>query len=214
MQAFEQARETMIDAHLKARGITDTRVLDAMAEVPREAFLPAGAADAAYMDAPQPIGRGQTISQPYIVALMTQLMAPGANDRVLDIGTGSGYAAAVLSRIAKVVYSVERHAALADDARNILHRLGYDNIHIRQGDGTLGWPDNGPYDAIGVTAAAPEIPSALKAQLAVGGRLVVPVGSGDHQELLRIRRTDQDAYHQSAHLNVRFVPLVGAQGWR
>ena len=145
---------------------------------------------------------------------MTQLLELEPEDRVLEIGTGSGYAAAILSRIVAAVHTVERHAALARGARAVFERLGYDNIRVHEGDGSLGWPAEGPYDAIVVTAAAPEVPASLKRQLAVGGRLVIPVGSGRLQELLRIRRTGEDAYEQEQRLSVRFVPLVGAEGWR
>ena len=213
MKHLEEVRNIMIEKHLKARGVTDSAVLEAMAEVPREAFLPEAMAEFAYEDSPLPIGEGQTISQPYIVAVMTQLLEVERGDRVLEIGTGSGYAAAVLSRIVDAVYTIERHASLAANARDIYRRLGYDNIHVREGDGSLGWPEKGPYDAIVVTAGAPEVPATLKKQLAVGGRLVIPVGSSRLQELLRIRRTGEDTYEQEERLSVRFVPLVGAEGW-
>jgi protein-L-isoaspartate(D-aspartate) O-methyltransferase len=211
MKNIETLRDTMIEKHLKARGLKDEAVLQAMAEVPREAFLPASMADVAYEDAPLPIGEGQTISQPYIVAVMTELLELKPDDRVLEIGTGSGYAAAILSRIAKVVYTIERHAPLADGARRVFDRLGYDNIRLRQGDGSLGWPEAAPFDAIVVTAAAGRIPRALKDQLAVGGRLVIPVGPADVQKLLRMRRTGEERYEQETHFAVRFVPLIGAE---
>jgi len=209
MTSIEQARDIMIDKHLRARGVNDPAVLSAMAEVPREAFLPETMAEWAYEDSPLPIGEGQTISQPYIVAIMTQLLEIEPGDRVLEIGTGSGYAAAILSRIANSVDTIERHASLAESARAVFRRLGYDNIQVHEGDGSLGWPFNAPYDAIVVTAAAPKVPAALEQQLAVGGRLVIPVGSRQVQELLRIRRTGEDTFEQEKRLSVRFVPLVG-----
>jgi len=209
MTSIEQARDIMIDKHLRARGVNDPAVLSAMAEVPREAFLPETIAEWAYEDSPLPIGEGQTISQPYIVAIMTQLLEIEPGDRVLEIGTGSGYAAAILSRIANSVDTIERHASLAESARAVFRRLGYDNIQVHEGDGSLGWPFNAPYDAIVVTAAAPKVPAALEQQLAVGGRLVIPVGSRQVQELLRIRRTGEDTFEQEKRLSVRFVPLVG-----
>jgi protein-L-isoaspartate(D-aspartate) O-methyltransferase len=159
-----------------------------------------------------PIGQGQTISQPYIVAAMTELLEPSPEDRVLEIGTGSGYAAAILSRIVAEVYSVERLEELAEAAKNRFRRLGYDNIHVLCSDGTLGWPEHAPYDAVVVTAGAPHIPHPLKEQLAVGGRLVIPTGSSRAQELMRIRRTAEDEYEQEDLFAVRFVPLVGAAG--
>jgi protein-L-isoaspartate(D-aspartate) O-methyltransferase len=213
MTNIEKVRDIMIEKHLKARGVKDEAVLQAMAAVPREAFLPETMAEFAYEDSPLPIGEGQTISQPYIVAFMTQLLELDKDDRVLEIGTGSGYAAAILGQIVDTVYTVERHPSLAEKARETFRRLGYDNIHVHQGDGSLGWPEHAPYDAIVVTAGAPEVPDTLKKQLAVGGRLVIPVGSSRLQELLRIRRTAEDRYEQEERLSVRFVPLVGAEGW-
>lgn len=213
MKHLEKERNIMMENHLKARGVTDDRVLDAMAKVPREEFVPGTMAEFAYEDSPLPIGQGQTISQPYIVALMTQLLELDPEDRVLEIGTGSGYAAAIISRIAETVHTVERYAALAHGALSAFKRLGYDNIHVHHGDGSLGWPEQGPYNAIVVTASAPEVPASLKKQLAAVGRMVIPVGSGRLQELLRIRRIDEEAYEREDHLSVRFVPLMGAEGW-
>lgn len=214
MKNLEKFRDIMIDRHLKARGIKNQDVLRAMHEVPREAFIPEKMAEFAYEDSPLPIGQGQTISQPYIVAVMTELLEPSKGDRVLEIGTGSGYAAAVLSRIVAEVYTVERHKELADAARERFRRLGYENIHVRQGDGTLGWPEYSPYDAVVVTAGAPEVPQPLKEQLTVGGRLVIPTGSSRGQELIRMRRTAEDAYEQEELHQMRFVPLIGAAGWQ
>lgn len=212
MDRIAKQHRYMIEKHLKARGIVNGAVLQAMADVPREAFLPEEMQDVAYQDAPLPIGAGQTISQPYIVAVMTELLEPGKDDRALEVGTGSGYAAAILARIVATVYTVERHPALAERAQAVFDRLGCDNIHVRQGDGSLGWPEESPFDGIVVTAAAPAVPETLKTQLAIGGRLVIPVGPPRVQELLRIRRTGNDRYIQERHLGVRFVPLVGAGG--
>ena len=208
MRDLEKLRDMMIENHLKARGIKDPAVLQAMRDVPREAFLPESMAEFAYEDSPLPIGQGQTISQPYIVAVMTELLELSEGARVLEIGTGSGYAAAVLSRIAAHVFTVERHADLAEAAQNRFRRLGYDNIHVRLSDGTLGWHQHAPYDGIVVTAGAPDVPQPLKEQLAVGGRLVIPTGSSRAQELRRIRRTAEDAFEEEDLFSVRFVPLV------
>jgi protein-L-isoaspartate(D-aspartate) O-methyltransferase len=207
---LEKDRQIMIERHLKARGVSDPAVLRAMAEVPREAFVPETMVHMAYDDSPLPIGEGQTISQPYIVAVMTELLELRRQDRVLEIGTGSGYAAAVLSRIVNAVYSVERHASLAKNAQRIFRRLGYDNIYVRQDDGSRGWPEHSPYDAITVTAGAAEVPEALKQQLTVEGRLVIPVGPSIAQQLVRIRRISQDEFTREELFGVRFVPLVGA----
>jgi protein-L-isoaspartate(D-aspartate) O-methyltransferase len=213
MKKLEKLRDTMIERHLKARGVKNPAVLQAMRQVPREQFVPQSLAEFAYEDAPLPIGRGQTISQPYIVAQMTQLLEPSKDDRVLEIGTGSGYAAAILSRIVAEVYTIERFKDLAEIAKRRFRQLGYDNIHVRHSDGTLGWPEHGPYDAIVVTAGAPEVPQPLKEQLAVGGRLVIPTGASRAQELVRVRRTAEDAFEEEGLFSVRFVPLVGAAGW-
>jgi protein-L-isoaspartate(D-aspartate) O-methyltransferase len=166
----------MVEGQLAARGIRDARVLAAMARVPRHDFVPEGLAEFAYDDTPLPIESGQTISQPYIVALMIEAAAVGPDDRVLDVGTGSGYAAAALSLLAREVWSIERQAVLCETAAARLARLGYDNVHVRCGDGTRGWPEAAPFDAILVAAGGPSVPETLKRQLAVGGRLVVPVG--------------------------------------
>lgn len=207
------ARQRMIDRHIRARGVHDSRVLDALATVAREAFLPPELADMAYEDRPLPIESGQTISQPYIVAVMTEALALQPSNRVLEIGTGSGYAAAVLARIAKQVYTVERHEQLAEIARKRLLRLGFANVDVRCGDGTLGWAEHAPFDAIIVAAGGPEVPSALLDQLAIGGRLVIPVGTGRAQELVRVTRVDKTEYRREDLGAVQFVPLIGAQGW-
>ncbi len=214
MVNIDRLRKIMIENHLMARGIGDPAVLRAMEEVPREKFLPDTMVEFAYEDSPLPIGEGQTISQPYMVAVMTQLLELDKDDRVLEVGTGSGYAAAILSRIVDDVYTVERHRSLADAAKEKFDRLGYGNIHVLHGDGTLGWPENAPYDAIVVTAGAPDVPESLLKQLAVGGRLVIPAGSEYTQELVRIRRIAEDEYEREEQFSVRFVPLVGAEGWK
>lgn len=205
-------RERMVDLQLVGRGIRDERVLAAMRRVPREAFVPDSLADEAYEDGPLPIGEGQTISQPYVVALMCEAarVAPGA--RVLDVGTGSGYAAAILAEIAAEIVTIERHPALAERARETLARLGYGNVTVLAGDGSRGVPEHAPYDAILVAAGAPVAPRSLQAELAEGGRLVVPVGPGDMQELAVFTRRG-DALEETGLGAVRFVPLVGEEGW-
>ena len=204
----------MVDLQLAARGISDPRVLDAFRQVPREDFLPPGLGEFAYKDAPLPIGDGQTISQPYIVALTIEALALSGNERVLEIGTGSGYAAAVLSRLARQVFTIERLEPLATVARERLSRLGYRNVEVLEGDGTLGWPAHAPYDAIAVAAGGPEVPRALKEQLAMGGRLVIPVGIDESsQVLVRVTREGVSDYREEPLTEVRFVPLIGQQGW-
>lgn len=211
---FYRQRDIMIRDHLMDRGIRDESVLKAMREVPREAFVSERFLERAYGDYPLPIAEGQTISQPYIVAYMTEALELSACDKVLEIGTGSGYAAAVLSRIVTTVYSVERVSGLAANARQLLERIGYTNIVIHEGDGTLGWPEHAPYDAIVVTAGAPKVPQPLLDQLAIGGRLVIPVGiSYEVQELIRVRRSAEHDYRSEELCGVRFVPLIGAEGW-
>ncbi len=206
-------RERMVTLQLAFRGIRDPRVLDAFRSVAREEFLPEELGEFAYEDSPLPIGSGQTISQPYIVAVTVDALGLRGGERVLEIGTGSGYAAAVLSRIAGEVYTVERLPALAEGARERLARLGFHNVHVLCGDGTLGWPEHAPYDAIAVAAGGPEVPRALLDQLAPGGRLVVPVGPDDtSQELVRVTRSGDHLETESLG-GVRFVPLIGEQGW-
>jgi protein-L-isoaspartate(D-aspartate) O-methyltransferase len=207
-------QQQMIDRDLRARGIRDPRVLAAMAAVPREAFLPPALAEFAYEDSPLPIAAGQTISQPYIVAVMAEALRLGPDDKVLEIGTGSGYAAAVLAKIAARVDTIERHAELAESATSVLRSHGFDNVEVRCGDGTLGWPEHAPYQAIVVAAGGPELPPALLAQLSVGGRLVMPVGPRRLQKLVRITRVGERQYEREDLGDVAFVPLIGAQGWR
>ena len=211
---FRAARSRMVDEQLVARGIRDPRVLAAMAAVPRERFIDADQAEFAYDDGPLPIGEGQTISQPYVVARMIEALELAPTDRVLEIGTGSGYAAAVLAEVCAQVYTVERVAALADRARRRLAELGYAPVRVRAGDGTLGWPEHAPYDAIVATAGGPTVPPALREQLVPGGRLVMPVGRSLYgQRLVRVVRGDGDVDRREELEAVAFVPLIGAQGW-
>jgi protein-L-isoaspartate(D-aspartate) O-methyltransferase len=201
-----QERNEMVRAQIQARGITDERVLQAMRDVKRHLFVPRESAEDAYEDYPLPIGEGQTISQPYIVALMSEELRLEPDDRVLEIGTGSGYQAAILSRLAARVYTIEIVPSLGDAARARLDLLGYDNVEVRIGDGYKGWPEEAPFDAIMVTAAPPEVPQALLDQLADGGRMVVPVGTG-YQELLLITK-EKGNISRRVITAVRFVPMV------
>jgi protein-L-isoaspartate(D-aspartate) O-methyltransferase len=211
---FANQRAQMVERHISHRGIRSKPVLAAMRSVPREEFLPAEQREFAYEDTPLPIAEGQTISQPYIVAMMTDALELEGGENVLEIGTGSGYAAAVLSQIAKEVYTVERIGQLAEKAAATLSALGYRNVHVRHADGTLGWPEHEPYDAIVVAAGGPQVPESLKAQLKIGGRLVMPVGADRRlQELVRVTRLSQQDYKTEELADVRFVPLVGEEGW-
>jgi protein-L-isoaspartate(D-aspartate) O-methyltransferase len=204
----------MVACDVAGRGVRDELVLGAMRQVPREAFVPENLRELAYQDSPLPIGSGQTISQPYIVAFMIEAVKLKGGERVLEIGTGSGYAAAVLSQIAAEVFTVERLRELADQARATLGRLGYANVHVLHGDGTRGWPEHAPYDAIVVAAGGPQVPQALKQQLAVGGCLVMPVGADqDTQQLVRVIRPTDTEFLSEDTAGVRFVPLIGEQGW-
>jgi protein-L-isoaspartate(D-aspartate) O-methyltransferase len=203
----------MVATQLRGRDITDERVLAAMAAVPRDAFVDARWSDQAYRDHPLPIGSGQTISQPYIVARMTQLLAVAPGDRVLEVGAGSGYGAAVLAELGCEVTTIEREPALATEARDRLARLGYgDRVTVVAGDGTLGWPDGAPWDGILVAAAAPHIPEPLRLQLGEGRRLVIPVGTRREQDLLVVTRHGSEWTERSDGACV-FVPLIGAEGW-
>jgi len=207
--SMEDARDFMVRIHLKGRDITDERVLQVMGEIPREAFVPPQARDAAYADRPLPIGKGQTISQPYVVAYMTQLLQLRGTEKVLEIGTGSGYQAAVLSRLARRVYSMEIHCELLARAQEAFAQLHLGNIESRCADGYAGWPQEAPFDAILLTAAPPEVPQALLDQLAPGGRLVAPVGERD-QQLVRVTRLADGTLRRETFLPVRFVPMVPA----
>ena len=206
-------RSRMVETQIVRRGVRDPAVLAAMHQVPREAFVGAGFEEFAYEDSPLPISEGQTISQPYIVAAMADAAEIGPDARVLEIGAGSGYASAVLSRIAREVFAIERHAALSEAAVERFRHLGYNNITVRTGDGSRGWPEHAPFDAIIVSAAGPGVPEALKAQLKLGGALVVPVGPIDEQRLLRITRTAEETFEEEDLGAVRFVRLIGAGGW-
>ncbi len=210
---FEALREQMVAVQIRARGVTAARVLAAMRKVPRHLFVPEAYRDQAYEDHPAPIGEGQTISQPYIVAEMTQALGLAETDRVLEIGTGSGYQTAILAELCSKVYTVERLPGLHAAAVRILAGLGYENVAARCGDGTLGWPEEAPFDAVLVTAGAPVTPPALLAQLALGGRMVIPVGDQHIQSLTRLVRTERGV--RSYDLGgCRFVPLLGEQGWK
>ena len=207
--SLTRARLAMVAGQIAARGVKDPRVLDAMRAVPRHEFVPAALREDAYGDSPLPIGHGQTISQPYIVALMTELARPSPSDRVLEVGTGSGYQAAVLSRLVARVFSVELVDPLAQSAASTLRRLGYANVTVRSGDGYLGWPDEAPFDIIIVTAAPEEVPAALLSQLKPGGRLIVPVGRVyDVQDLQLIEKDATGRVSTRSVIPVRFVPMV------
>ena len=225
---FAERRHRMVQEQLRARGITDERVLAAMEKVPRHLFVPPSQRWAAYDDGPLPIGLGQTISQPYMVACMTELLRLTPTDRVLEIGTGSGYQAAILAELAGEVWTIERHLELAEKARELLERLGYTNVHVIAGDGSVGHPEAAPYDGIIVTCAAPAVPKPLLEQLAVGGRMVIPVTVGFSQDLRLVERlngaktkdTEQAAeeegqprYKETSILSCVFVPLIGECGY-
>jgi protein-L-isoaspartate(D-aspartate) O-methyltransferase len=209
----EARRQQMVADQLRRRDIRDPRVLAAFSVVPREQFVPGELADHAYDDVPLPIGDGQTISQPYVVAVTAQALELCGHERVLEIGTGSGYAAAILGALARDVETVERLEVLAHSAADRLARLGYANVHVHRGDGTLGWPCNAPYEAIAVAAGAPRPPRSLLDQLRIGGRLVLPHGDVDHQRMTRIIRRSADRFEEQDLGEVCFVPLVGAEGW-
>lgn len=211
---YADRRERMVSQQIASRAIVDPAVLAAMRAVPREQFVLEPYRQYAYDDTPLPIPANQTISQPFIVAYMIAALALGPEDRVLEIGTGSGYAAAVLSRIAREVYTVERHYKLADYARSRLERLGYANVQVRHGDGTRGWPEHAPYDGVIVAAGGPAVPESLRGQLTIGGRLVMPVGrSRSAQNLILITRVDEGVYRDEMLVPVAFVPLIGDEGW-
>ncbi len=211
---FAEKREQMVKKQLIRRGIEDKKVLDAFREVPRDKFVPDHVKEYSYYDGPLPIGKDQTISQPFIVAEMVEALELKNDDIVLEIGTGSGYEAAILSKIAKEVYSVERIQSLADKAKKILDELGYKNINIKVGDGTLGWPgENKKFEGIIASAGAPSIPASYKKQLKTNGYLVIPVGSRALQNLYKVRKNSEDNFSKHSLGHVRFVPLIGEQGW-
>jgi len=203
----------MVEEQLRRRGIRDERVLAAMAMVPRHLFVPSGSQPESYEDRPLPIGDGQTISQPYMVAIMTQYLDLKGEERVLEIGTGSGYQAAILAELSKMVFTVERISALVQKSERILTDLGYKNIRFQSGDGTKGWAEEAPFDGIIVTAGAPEVPKALRSQLAEGGKMVIPVGPRYSQTLLKILR-EGDHFEEEDTTGCVFVPLVGEFGWK
>ena len=208
VSVYSSLRQRMVEEQLRARGMTDERVLAAMLRVPRHEFARERYRHQAYEDHPLPIGEEQTISQPYIVASMLQALALNPTDRVLEIGTGSGYLAALLAELAVEVVSIERHPALAESARSLLASMGYKNVRVLAGDGSRGFPENAPYEAIIVSAAARELPSELVEQLAEGGRMIIPVGPADSQQLLLIHKQNGKAVISPREL-CRFVPLVG-----
>ena len=211
---FNRLRYEMVEKTIADRGVRSKLVLNAIRSVPREVFLPEQLREFAYEDAPLPIEADQTISQPYIVAFMTEALGLEGGESVLEIGAGSGYAAAVLSRIAGEVYTVERIGQLAEKAASTLADLGYHNVHVLHGDGTKGWPEHAPYDGIIVAAGGPSVPESLKEQLKIGGHLVIPVGRDPKvQELVRVTRISVNEYTQEDLADVRFVPLIGEEGW-
>lgn len=212
MEDFALLRRKMVERQLAARGISDSRLLQVMGETPRHLFVSESLAREAYDDNPLPIGEGQTISQPYMVAIMTQLLEPTPDDKVLEIGTGSGYQAAILSRLAKWVYTVERRQSLSERASRIIKGLGYDNVSFLVGDGSGGWPSQAPFDGIIVTAGGPRVPDALVDQLAMNGRLIIPVGDRFSQVLKRVWKTSTGIKAES-HTGCRFVDLVGEHAW-
>ena len=214
MADFGAAREKMVERQIAGRGIRDRRILEAFREVPREAFVPDHLHEFAYEDSPLPIEADQTISQPYIVALMIQAAEIAPGDRVLEIGAGSGYAAAVMSRVADAVIAVERHAELARLARERMARLGYGNVRIVEGDGTAGLPAEAPFEAILCAASGSHVPEALRRQLSIGGILVMPVGEPEAvQNLVKVTRRGDEDFEEENLGPVRFVPLIGAHGW-
>ncbi|MDY7034340.1 MAG: protein-L-isoaspartate(D-aspartate) O-methyltransferase [Thermodesulfobacteriota bacterium] len=210
---FQRQRDHMVENQLKRRGIVSFRMLEAMRKVPRERFVPCESISSAYNDSPLSIGEGQTISQPYMVALMTECLNLEGKERVLEIGTGSGYQTAILAELAYEVYTIELHDILSERAKNILLDLGYHNIEFRIGDGSKGWKEESPFDGIIVTAGSPDIPNTLQEQLNDGGRLVIPVGSRFVQTLFRITKKG-NTFHKKEFTSCVFVPLVGEYGWK
>ena len=215
MDRFQKLRIKMVETQIRARGVTDERVLAAMAKIPRHLFIDEALIEQAYNDNPLPIGKSQTISQPYIVALMTAALKLTGKEKVLEIGTGSGYQSAILAELAEQVFSIERIAQLAAGARKRLDALNCFNVAMRVGDGTYGWREESPFDGIMVTAGAPKVPAILMEQLAVGGRLVIPTGGRISQELLRVTRMSADLNEVKTEVlcGCRFVDLIGEHGW-
>ncbi len=214
MNRYQSKRQLMVETQIIRRGITDRRVINAILKVPRHLFVDEALWPEAYEDHPLPIGEKQTISQPYIVALMSELLQLTGKEKVLEIGTGSGYQCAVLAELAGQVYTVERIPAIAKRARKIFDQLKYSNVMVHIGDGTLGWKEHSPYDGIIVTAAAPKPPQALLEQLANGGKLVIPIGDEFTQDLIVFTRGKENDYAEENYGGCRFVKLIGAQGWR
>lgn len=214
MVNFDISRKRMVQEQVVNRGITNPRLIETLLKVPRHLFVQEAMAAQAYSDGPLPIGEKQTISQPYMVALMTEQLELTGNEHVLEIGTGSGYQTAILASLARRVWTIERIRPLAMQARKVLDSLHLLNVNIKVGDGTLGWAEEGPFDAILVTAGAPAVPETLAAQLAPGGRLVIPVGNESTQTLLRIRKLQDGTIQQESSVGCRFVPLIGQQGWQ
>ncbi len=214
MDPFDKQRKEMTANQIRARGVKDESILLAMGNVRRESFVPDAYSELAYSDRPLPIGEGQTISQPYIVAFMIDALGLKGGEKVMEIGAGSGYAAAILAEIVDEVYAIERIGPLAEYATSNLVREGYGNVDVLHSDGTLGWDEHAPFDAILVSAAAPEVPESLKNQLVVGGRMVIPVGTNpDIQQLLRVTRVKEKQFEVENLGDVGFVPLIGQQGW-
>jgi len=213
VQDFTKERLAMVEEQLRRRGIRDEGVLSAMARVPRHLFVPSGSRSESYEDRPLPIGDGQTISQPYMVAIMTQSLELEGGEKILEIGTGSGYQTAILAELARMVFTMERLFSLIQNSEKRLRNLGYENIYCRLGDGSQGWPEEAPFDGIIVTAGAPEVPEALKSQLSEGGRMVIPVGSRYSQTLMMITKT-KDRFEEEEITGCVFVPLVGDSAWR
>jgi protein-L-isoaspartate(D-aspartate) O-methyltransferase len=214
LKDYTISRRRMVEEQVIDRGVTDPRVINAMLKVPRHNFVEEALAGKSYQDAPLPIGEKQTISQPYMVAVMSEALMLDGTETVLEVGTGSGYQAAVLALLAERVFSLERIPSLARSARKALDSNGFSKVNIRLADGTLGWLDKAPFDAIIVTAGAPQVPQEYLKQLAVGGRLVIPVGDRESQVLMRITRVGENDYKEEKMLGCRFVPLIGNHGWK
>lgn len=214
MKDYTISRRRMVEEQIIGRGVTDPRVIDAMLKVPRHKFVEEALAGKSYQDAPLPIGEKQTISQPYMVAVMSEALMLDGSETVLEVGTGSGYQAAVLALLAERVFSLERIPALARRARKALDSSGFSKVNIRLADGSVGWQDKAPFDGIIVTAGAPKVPQEYLDQLSIDGRLVIPVGDRDSQVLMRITKVRDDDYKEEKMLGCRFVPLIGNQGWK